>query len=250
MDAHRPLRDAGERRPRRQRYAAAGLALALGAPVGLLLVRLLTGRADVALLSRELKQEAVTYAYVFLSTALVSTWFGAALGGKADQLERQATADPLTRLLNRRGLAERLQQEVARAKRYEHPLSLLLFDVDRLKEINDRHGHYAGDSALRQVATAIGQGSRATDWAGRWGGDEFLLIAPSTGCEPARILAERIRQLACRRPGADPLGVSVGVATWQEGEMEAEVLLAAADAALYRAKQEGRNRVVSAGARP
>jgi diguanylate cyclase (GGDEF)-like protein len=240
------MNEQGAGRPRRLAFAVAGLGLALGAPLGLLIVRLLTGRAALGELGPEWSQEGITYAYVALSTAVVFAWFGAILGEKADLLERQAVVDPLTRLLNRRGLAERLEQEVARARRYEHPLSLLMVDLDHLKEINDRRGHYAGDSALRQVATALGQGSRSTDWAGRWGGDEFLLIAPSTGPDAARVVAERIRQLARGRGDATPLSVSVGVATWEDGDLQAETLLAKADAALYQAKQEGRNRVVSA----
>lgn len=235
---------------RRLRYALIGAALALGAPAGLLALRAARARQvpDAGFLAGELAREPYLYLYLLLSTATVLALFGFRLGRQADQLEQLSNLDPLTALLNLRAFLERLTIECARASRYRQPLSLLLIDIDCLKEVNDRLGHQAGDAALRAVATAVRYGSRASDSAARWGGDEFAVIAPNTGAEAAQRMAERIRELAAQGPVGDPnaaVTVSVGAATWpgDAGECVPGALKEQADALLYEAKRSGRNRV-------
>jgi len=168
-------------------------------------------------------------------------------------VERQALVDGLTGLANRRASADALHAEVARADRLETPLSVALADLDGFKDVNDEHGHLVGDEVLKAFAEVLRKTLRESDVAGRWGGEEFLLLLPGADEEGAAQLAERVRvELAIRRiPGAPDLRVtaSFGVAEYAP-ESDAEQLLAAADAALYRAKGEGKNRVartVSAG---
>ena len=169
-------------------------------------------------------------------------------------LEEQAHTDALTRLTNRRGLDQALQREVARAVRSGTPLSLVLVDVDHFKRVNDRWGHPAGDEVLRHLATVLDRNRRITDYAGRYGGEEFLLILTNSSEEGASIYAERCRQqiAALRIPlenGQDiGVTVSLGVAGRHEAE-SAEELIAAADRALYLAKEGGRNRVARASVR-
>jgi diguanylate cyclase (GGDEF)-like protein len=231
---------------RRLAYASAGLLLSAGAPVGLFLVRLAAGRASPWLFAEEWAREGLTYAYVTLSTATVFAAFGAVLGGRADELTHLATVDGLTRLPNRRGLMARLESEVSRSRRYGQPLSILLVDLDHLKRINDRRGHDAGDDALRRVGDAIRFGCRTTDVAGRWGGDEFLVLAPSTPLDEARRLGERIRDSVAGLGGLVPLTVSVGIASTVGAPAASPPdLLRRADAALYAAKRRGRNQVAS-----
>jgi diguanylate cyclase (GGDEF)-like protein len=227
------------------RYAALGALLAAGAPIGLFAVRVFTGAAEAWRPSEDWATDRVAYTYVYLSTTLVFSAFGALLGRKADSLVRLAAEDPLTGLLNRRAMEERLEQELQRTARYGEPLSVLLMDVDGLKQINDAQGHAGGDRALRAVAKAMREQSRAIDLAGRWGGDEFLIAAPNTDAAPATHLAERIRRAVVEGADGPAPTISVGVATCREQgrAVAASRLLALADDALYRAKQLGRNRV-------
>jgi diguanylate cyclase (GGDEF)-like protein len=182
-----------------------------------------------------------------LSTLAVFALFGLLLGRQADRLYELSSEDPLTGLGNRRRFQARLEEEFARAQRYGAPLSVLVADLDGLKELNDRCGHRIGDEALTRVASAIRTGSRAADFAARWGGDEFALLAPSTGSEDAVRLAERVRSLASEHDsGRERISVSIGVATFdpKSGTDSAEGLMRQADAALYAAKAAGRDRVV------
>jgi len=231
---------------RRVVYAVLGGLLGLGAPVGLIVVRsLAAGQLTPRWIRLELLGDAVTFTYVGVSTVVVFATFGSLLGAQVDRLEDQAQTDVLTGLLNRRAVQARLDQEIARARRHGHALSLLLIDVDHLKEVNDRAGHRGGDLALKQTAAALVGGSRAVDVCGRWGGDEFVVLAPSTTGADARHLAERIRALAGGGGAQDPT-VSIGVSTLgADGAKGASALVNDADAALYRAKQRGRNRVVA-----
>ena len=232
---------------RRVGYLLMALALAGGAPLGLVLLRAWQGGGfSTGWVQRELAADAWTYVYVAFSTALVFSAFGYTLGRQADRLVELFSTDPLTDLKNRRVMQERLEEEIAHAERYATKLSLLLIDLDGLKALNDRSGHSAGDAALRHAAAAIRRGSRATDIAARWGGDEFALLAPNTGPAEARRLAERIR--AAAEGDSHSITVSVGVATAarSRGGWSPEALVREADAALYEAKRLGRNRVVSA----
>lgn len=235
---------------RARRDAIAGAILALGAPLGLVSIRaFLADGASFAWLRAEVASDPWTYLYVGSSTVFAFVLFGLVLGRQADRLYELSTSDSLTRLRNRRAFEERLQEEFARAVRHGSPLSILLVDLDRLKALNDRLGHRVGDDALSRVATAIRSGSRAMDVTARWGGDEFALLAPDTGGEDALRLAERVRALVAESGEAgQAITVSVGVVTLDVARRVAdpEVLMRAADEALYEAKRQGRNRIVAA----
>jgi diguanylate cyclase (GGDEF)-like protein len=164
-------------------------------------------------------------------------------------VERQALVDGLTGLANRRAASDALHVEAARAERLETPLSVVLADLDGFKDVNDEHGHAVGDAVLRAFAEVLRDTLRESDLAGRWGGEEFLLLLPGADEEGAAQLAERVRiGLAARRiPSVPGLRVtaSFGVAEYV-GEANTEQLVAAADDALYRAKRGGKDRVVPA----
>ena len=163
-----------------------------------------------------------------------------------DMVERQALVDGLTGLANRRAASDALHAEAARAERLETQLSVVLADLDEFKEVNDLHGHAVGDEVLRVVAEVLRETLRESDVAGRWGGEEFLLLLPGADEEGAAQLAERVRvALAARSiPSVPGLRVtaSFGVAEYA-GEANPEQLLEAADGALYRAKRAGKDRV-------
>lgn len=161
----------------------------------------------------------------------------------ARMLETQATTDPLTGLANRRRLDDELERAFARARRYAHPLSLVLIDLDRFKDVNDRFGHDVGDRVLAETARRLRGVVRDADLPGRWGGEEFLVVAPDTSCAAARALAERGRRAVGGAPMASgDVTASVGVATLGPDE-DLRELQRRADLALYTAKREGRDRV-------
>lgn len=154
--------------------------------------------------------------------------------------------DPLTGVLNRRHLQDRLLEEIARASRGDS-FSVILVDLDHFKRINDEQGHAAGDRALCGSCERFQTLLRPYDLLARWGGEEFLILLPATGHEVADLIANRLCQMLAEAPvGEPPVAVtaSFGVATWLPGETS-EQLVQRADAALYRAKNAGRNRVVS-----
>jgi diguanylate cyclase (GGDEF)-like protein len=166
-------------------------------------------------------------------------------------VERQALADGLTGLANRRHAEDALANEVSRATRFGNPLSIVLADLDNFKAVNDAHGHPVGDTVLCEFARLLDSSVRDVDVAGRWGGEEFVLILTGTDAEGAVRLAGRIRALLEDRTLVTPEGVPVritasfGVAGYEDGST-AEALMAAADAALYEAKRAGKNRVARA----
>jgi diguanylate cyclase (GGDEF)-like protein len=168
------------------------------------------------------------------------------------RLYRQATRDPLTGLPNRRALMERLTEEMERSERYKRKLTVLLFDLDKFKRVNDTLGHLAGDAVLRHFATVVEEALRRTDLVGRYGGEEFLAVLPETDSQHGLEVAERIRTGCHESPATAPDGTSVvfttsiGVATLLPGE-DAETLLSRVDESLYEAKETGRDRVVIAG---
>jgi len=233
-------------------YAVAGAILSMGAPIGLLVLRELYVPQPII---TELSSDRLTYVYVFLSTAIVMASVGFVLGRQADQLAALSETDPLTGMPNRRALNRRLIDELHRAVRYRVPVSLFFIDIDGLKQVNDREGHATGDRMIRGVAAAIAESLRETDFGARWGGDEFAVVAPNTGADAARASAERIVAHVADQARADrarPTTVSVGIATFdpaqigQQSDIEIDSLVRAADAALYRAKATGRNRVHAA----
>ncbi|WP_298956428.1 GGDEF domain-containing protein [uncultured Methylobacterium sp.] len=160
------------------------------------------------------------------------------------ELEVLATTDRLTGLSNRRGLDEAVAAEALRARRPGGGFALILADVDHFKAINDLHGHRAGDEVLAALSAALRAGIRADDVLGRWGGEEFMVVCPDTGLAAAAALAEDLRRRveATRLPGVGRRTCSFGVAALTPGE-SVESLVARADAALYRCKRQGRNRV-------
>ncbi len=149
--------------------------------------------------------------------------------------------DPLTGLHNRRGIDERANEEIARARRYAHPLSLMMIDLDDFKMVNDRFGHPAGDRVLREAARAIAGAIRSIDIAGRYGGEEFLVLLPETSLSGAEVVAERIRASI---EDSGWVTASIGIAELDRHMSEAE-LISRADALLYDAKHSGKNRVMS-----
>jgi diguanylate cyclase (GGDEF)-like protein len=231
---------------RRALYSVAGAFLALGAPLGLLLLQAVRAhRTSGAWLMAELTERTAVYLYVTVATLIAFTLFGYLLGRDGDALSELARTDALTGLLNRRAFTERLHDEVARATRYGTPLSLLLLDLDGLKRFNDRAGHHAGDEALQALARSLRVGSRAADQGARWGGDEFMVLAPETREAEALELAERIRA-AVASSSQTGVTASIGVATLEPGmPATAEALELAADAAVYEAKRQGGNRVAA-----
>jgi len=164
------------------------------------------------------------------------------------RIARMAETDALTGMLNRRHVLELGQRMMQRCRRDGQPCAMLMLDVDRFKEINDRHGHLAGDKALRAIAHALGSCLRPGDQIGRYGGEEFAMILPGADAREAGIVAERLRAAVALlkpdwAPGAEPLTVSGGIAI-STGELEDfNELIVRADRALYRAKDAGRNRM-------
>ena len=237
-------RDPKRRISRSLASAAWGLLLSAGAPAGLFIVRVASGRADPRALGVEWAAESLTYLYVVVSTAIVFAGFGGVLGKRADALARLATLDSLTGLLNRRAATDRLEAEVRRSLRYGDPLAAIALDLDGLKGINDEHGHAAGDAALRGVGAALGAVCRASDIVSRWGGDEFLVLAPGSPASDAQLLAERMREAVKDLRGDVPLSVSVGIGALVPTDTSPQPLLRRADAALYEAKRRGRDQVV------
>ena len=171
-------------------------------------------------------------------------------------LEEQSITDPLMGIYNRRHLERRLEEEVGKALRYGLPLTALLLDLDHFKAINDRHGHAGGDQALRALGDLLMDAVRKADIVTRYGGEEIVVLAPHTSLAEGRLLAERLRASVAAKPlvpaGATEDGqalnatVSIGVSALGDGVRDGSALLRAADDALYRAKREGRNRVVTA----
>ncbi|MGH7458310.1 MAG: diguanylate cyclase [Longimicrobiaceae bacterium] len=176
------------------------------------------------------------------ATALQNAYF-------LERLRTQATLDPLTGCLNRRGFDEQLAVELKRSGRYRRPVSFALLDIDNFKQINDAYGHEAGDEALRWFGGIVRRAVRETDVVGRYGGEEFAIILPETSKEAALQLAERLReQIEDTRHPALSLGftASFGVATHPDDADDKPTLVRVSDRALYRAKTEGRNRVSAA----
>jgi diguanylate cyclase (GGDEF)-like protein len=164
-----------------------------------------------------------------------------------DELERLSITDPLTRLYNRRHLMTRLDEEGRRARRADRPFSLLIMDVDHFKRINDTYGHQAGDEVLAGVAAVLQESTREVDCAARYGGEEFVMLLPETPIAGALDVAERIRTRLAKEtfPGG-AITLSMGVAEFPADGETPEFMLHAADAALYRAKRDGRDRVTRA----
>jgi diguanylate cyclase (GGDEF)-like protein/putative nucleotidyltransferase with HDIG domain len=208
------------------------------------------GYALVLLASDEAPADALELWLVAAMTLLVAGLLIAALKFEVDRmvlrLGAAARTDPLTGLFNRRGFEETFDLELERARRGDHPLSVLIGDLDHFKQVNDHFGHDTGDRALTQASEVLALEKRRIDTVARLGGEEFALILPETGVQPALLLAERLRT-AVKEAFADEqvsLTVSFGVATFPEHGKSRQDLLGAADDALYAAKELGRDRTV------
>lgn len=169
----------------------------------------------------------------------------AELRAREAELHKLATTDTLTGIANRRRFNLALDAELLRADRHDIPLALILMDIDHFKRINDTYGHPVGDSVLVEFARAVEVNIRASDLFARWGGEEFIIMAPHVELENVRILADKLRQSveSCSFTEVGTVTCSIGATLYVPGESEQE-LLARVDAALYEAKQNGRNRVV------
>ena len=181
------------------------------------------------------------------------------IGERIIKLEQQilklATTDALTGILNRRAFMERMNQEINRSRRGKTPLSFIMSDIDHFKDVNDRHGHQAGDLVLQKFVEQLISLSRSYDLVGRYGGEEFTICLPGTDTSQTRLIAERMRKSVENMKIMLPNGsqsiqitASFGTASLlQEPEEGVDSLIKRADDALYKAKNEGRNRVCTAG---
>jgi two-component system cell cycle response regulator len=167
-----------------------------------------------------------------------------------EDLDRISRTDVLTGLRNRRHVEEYLAKLTSLARRNVEPIAVLVIDIDHFKSVNDSHGHDAGDAVLREVAGRMLGSVRLEDMVGRWGGEEFLVVLPNTAAEGAAELAERLRQVVagtpCRLADGDAVQVTISVGCAASLIDDAGILVRSADAAMYQAKQTGRNRVVVA----
>ncbi len=218
------------------------------------------GQTGVFLLRRTREQPPLGRDDVSFASAVISAAVAAVQRAQVIEMTRAdnvrlthlATTDPLTTLLNRRALTEKLRREMERALRDDSSVALLLLDLDHFKRVNDTYGHLVGDDVLRDIAGLLLAGVRGDDFVGRFGGEEFLVVLPDTDDPGAAAFAERIREridthaFSAHDADGQPLHMtaSIGVATFPAPVIESvEDLFARADAALYRAKADGRNRV-------
>jgi diguanylate cyclase (GGDEF)-like protein len=216
-------------------------------------VIMVTARAESEAVVQALEHGANDYVTkpVQLDIAVARINTHVALKRGEERIRREATVDPLTGLYNRRHLMERMEQELVSARRYGHPLTCCVLDLDRYKEINDRHGHRAGDEVLAAVGRLLREQVRCTDLAARYGGDELVVLFPHTDATGACHLAERLlRHLRAQRfvgpNGTFGVSASVGIAEVDASTRTAADLIEAADRALYQAKRAGRDRIVFA----
>ncbi len=167
-----------------------------------------------------------------------------------EEIYRMTIVDGLTNAFNKRYLTEVLERELARARRYDRPLSLLILDIDHFKQINDRYGHLAGDHVLKELGHLVAGRIRSEETFARYGGEEFVLILPETPRQGALELAEQIRQKVEKQvfefeSERIPVQVSIGVAALEGRQLDSQAFMKIADENLYRAKRSGRNRVVA-----
>lgn len=168
---------------------------------------------------------------------------------QAEEMSKLAITDPLTRIMNRRGITVGLLDAMAQAERYRTPLTVGMADIDNFKDVNDTYGHEAGDRVLKDIAAILSDALRMPDKVGRYGGEEFLIVLPHTSLTQGRKITERIRasvskwdfNLGSRKIR---LTISIGVTQFKPGE-DLEQFLSHADKALYEAKKGGRNLVVA-----
>jgi diguanylate cyclase (GGDEF)-like protein len=190
--------------------------------------------------------------YMVVALTFHATLLGLVVGRILIDLRYRSRHDGLTGLLNRRAMEETLLAQMQRSRRTGEPFTVLMLDLDHFKTVNDRHGHAAGDRALKHTAAALKAELREVDAVGRFGGEEFLVLMPGATVETALPVAERLRTaLVIDAPAEEgatlPLSASIGIAQWREPAEEPSRLLMRADAALYDAKLRGRDCVVVDG---
>jgi diguanylate cyclase (GGDEF)-like protein len=177
-----------------------------------------------------------------------------------EEIRKLTFTDPLTGCFNRRYINDRLTEDISRAVRYRHPLSLMMCDIDHFKKVNDLHGHRAGDLVLQEFVSCMQHTIRNNvDWIGRYGGEEFILVLPETDFSGAQVLAERLRLRISRHKTnfenhEIKITVSLGVAGFEVGSLNekttADFLISEADRLLYKSKYHGRNQIQSANNKP
>lgn len=212
----------------------------------------------------ELTEHAGLYLYLLLPTAIVFASFGAVLGSHEERLSasnrrlsEDALTDPLTTLKNLRYFRARLEEECSISRRDGSAVALLMIDLDRFKVVNDRYGHPEGDRLLQAVGRAINSVVRHGETAARVGGEEFALLLPGGSGDDSAAASERVRSaiaaVRVHQPHGAPIGITTSVghaSTADLGVLDAADLYAAADAALYEAKQQGRDRAIRASSVP
>ncbi len=189
--------------------------------------------------------------YVILALAFHATLVSLVVSRLVLELRHRSRHDVLTGLLNRRAMEDALHAQIQRSRRTGEVFTVLMLDLDYFKSINDRFGHAAGDRALKHAAALLKAGVREVDHLARFGGEEFLALLPGASLAAAQPLAERLRGCLDAEPlvvdsASVPLSVSIGVAQWADATEDVSRLLVRADAALYQAKVQGRNCVVTA----
>ncbi len=224
--------------------------LALAADSGLIFVELAAGLDPLEDFSRN----PLVYSYFFCFTIVAFGVFGFVIGSREELLKKMSLTDSLTGLLNKQYLWNRINEEFASAKRYKTPLSLIIFDIDFFKKVNDNFGHPTGDKTLQVFARVLQTQIRKGDIATRVGGEEFVVLLPHTPIEMAAGIAERTRNLIKQEQIKTDAGnkfnitVSAGVVcTTDYIDHNAEAIYELADKALYKAKEHGRDLVMVAG---
>jgi len=221
-----------------------GLLLSIGSPLGWLIISVVEGTPVLQALGGNVG----LYLYLSISTAAVFMFLGAYIGANEERLMSQALVDQLTGIYNNRYFHEHLHIEYSRARRRNEALSLILIDLDHFKRINDNYGHVVGDKLLRRVAQAMKHCSREWETVARVGGEEFCVILATCNQQQAFTAAERFRQVVSQavvnsEEGKDVrITASAGIATSGDVVGNEWDLYAAADKAMYQAKESGRNR--------
>ena len=231
--------------------ASYGLLLALGAPLGWILVQWLAGRDPFDTSQIDM----LLYAYMLIATSIIFSTLGYAIGKREKMITGLALTDELTALYNKRYFKNRLEQEFRRHQRTTSPFSVILIDLDFFKHINDKYGHPAGDEVLKNVSSTIMASCRKNEIAARVGGEEISIIACDCDLNAASLLAERIR-VAIEQSTSSwqsekiKITASFGVATASLSSKNAWEVYQDADKALYQAKQTGRNKTCSNAEQP
>ena len=233
------------RRSLRSTYLAIGLLLGAGAPIGAFITRLALFQSVRSAPLADVRANRFFYLYELIGSCTLFAIAGYLAGDRAERLRRAeafyqtlSEYDPLTGLFNERAFRNRYARAIERASRTGQPLSLLLIDVDHLKDINDQHGHAAGNDALLHIANALRVAKRADDAAARWGGDEFAILLGGADASAAHRVANNV--LARVRAGGGSVTVTIGASTAAHVKPDDD-LFAAADRALYDGKNSGRD---------